>query len=48
MNTEVSKQKPTAEKTTAYRGNLDQKTLDDLFTAMHGEVFAYAKYLLYA
>jgi rubrerythrin len=48
MNTEVSKQKPTAEKTTARRGTLDQKTLDDLSTAMRGEAFAYAKYLLYA
>jgi len=48
MNTEVSKQKPTAEKTTAHRGTLDQKTLDDLSTAMRGEAFAYAKYLLYA
>ena len=27
---------------------LKQKTLDDLSTAMHGEAFAYAKYLLYA
>jgi len=48
MNTKVSKQKPTAEKTTARRGTLDQKTLDDLSTAMRGEAFAYAKYLLYA
>jgi rubrerythrin len=50
MNTEVSNQKPTttAEKTTEPCGTLDQKTLDDLSTAMHGEAFAHAKYLLYA
>jgi rubrerythrin len=50
MNTEVTKQKPTTtvEKTTGPRGTLDRKTLDDLSTAMHGEAFAYAKYLLYA
>jgi len=50
MNTEVGNQKPTttAEKTTEPCGTLDQKTLDDLSTAMHGEAFAYAKYLLYA
>lgn len=27
---------------------LNQKTMDNLSTAMHGEAFAYAKYLLYA
>jgi rubrerythrin len=27
---------------------LNQKTLDNLSTAMHGEAFAYAKYMLYA
>ena len=50
MNTEVSNQKPTttAGKTTEPCGTLDQKTLDALSTAMHGEAFAYAKYLLYA
>jgi rubrerythrin len=29
-------------------GGLSQKTQDNLSTAMHGEAFAYAKYLLYA
>jgi rubrerythrin len=50
MNTGVSKQNATAtaEKTTETHGILDQKTLYDLSTAMHGEAFAYAKYLLYA
>jgi rubrerythrin len=50
MNAEVSKQKPTttAEKTTKPRRALEQTTLDNLSTAMHGEAFAYAKYLLYA
>jgi rubrerythrin len=50
MNTGVSKQKATAtaEKTTETHGTLDQKTLDNLSTAMHGEAFAYVKYLLYA
>ena len=33
---------------TARNGNLSQKTQDNLSTAMHGEAFAYAKYLLYA
>jgi rubrerythrin len=49
MNTGVSKQKATAtvEKTTETHGTLDQKTMDNLFTAMHGEAFAYVKYLLY-
>jgi rubrerythrin len=35
-------------KTTETRRALDQKTLEDLATAMHGEAFAYAKYVLYA
>jgi rubrerythrin len=50
MNTEVSKRKATttAEKTTEPHGTLDQKTLDDLSTAMHGEALAYVEYLLYA
>lgn len=30
------------------RPALNQKTMDNLLTAMHGEAFAYAKYLLYA
>jgi rubrerythrin len=38
----------TAETTTETRGSLDQKTLDNLSTAMHGEAFVYVKYLLYA
>lgn len=33
---------------TARSGSLSQKTQDNLSTAMHGEAFAYAKYLLYA
>jgi rubrerythrin len=50
MNTGVSKQSTTAtaEKTTETHGILDRKTLDNLFTAMHGEAFAYVKYLLFA
>ncbi len=50
MNTGVSKQNATAtaEKTTETHGTLDQKTMDNLSTAMHGEAFAYVKYLLYA
>jgi rubrerythrin len=50
MNTGVGKQNAThtAKKTTETRGTLDQKTLDNLSTAMHGEAFAYVKYLLYA
>ena len=50
MNTGISKQNATAttEKTTKTHMSLDQKTLYDLSTAMHGEAFAYAKYLLYA
>jgi rubrerythrin len=38
----------TAQKTTETQGTLNQKTLSDLSTAMHGEAFAYVKYLLYA
>jgi len=50
MNTEVDKQgaTATAEKTPAVRRTLDPKTLDNLLTAMHGEAFAYVKYLLFA
>lgn len=49
MNTGVGKQKAAAaKKTTKTQGTLDQKTLDNLSTAMHGEAFAYVKYLLYA
>ena len=50
MNTGLSEQNAaaTAETTTETRGSLDQKTSDNLSTAMHGEAFAYVKYLLYA
>ena len=54
MNTDTGKQNATAtaktktEKTSETRGALDRKTLDNLSTAMHGEAFAYVKYLLYA
>jgi rubrerythrin len=50
MNTGVSDQNATATamKTTETYGTLDQETLDNLSTAMHGEAFAYVKYLLYA
>ena len=50
MNTGVSDQNATATamKTTETHGTLDQETLDNLSTAMHGEAFAYVKYLLYA
>jgi rubrerythrin len=50
MNTAVRLQKETAtaEKTPSPKRNLDQKTIDSLSTAMHGEAFAYLKYLLYA
>ncbi len=41
-------QTTTAEKTPSPKRNLDQKTIDNLSTAMHGEAFAYVKYLLYA
>ena len=33
---------------TARSGNPSQKTQDNLSTAMHGEAFAFAKYMLYA
>lgn len=50
MNTGVSKQNATAtaEKTTETPGIFDRETLENLSTAMHGEAFAYVKYLLYA
>jgi|SRR5579863_533476 len=50
MNSGVGKQNATAtaKKTTETRGTTDQRTLDNLSTAMHGEAFAYVKYLLYA
>lgn len=50
MNTEVSKQNATATATKATETHrvFVQKTLDNLSTAMHGEAFAYVKYLLYA
>ena len=50
MATGVSKQDAaaTAKKTKETHGTLDQETLDNLSTAMHGEAFAYVKYLLYA
>ena len=50
MNTVVGLQKEaaTAEKTPSLKRTLDQKTMDNLSTAMHGEAFAYVKYLLYA
>ncbi len=50
MITGVSKQNAivTAKKTDETQRNLDQKTLDNLSTAMHGEAFAYVKYSLYA
>lgn len=33
---------------TARSGSISQKTQDNLSTAMHGEAFAFAKYMLYA
>jgi len=54
MSTDTGKQNATAtamaktEKTSETHGTLDQTTLDNLSTAMHGEAFAYVKYLLYA
>jgi len=50
MNTGVGKQNATAtaEKTSELQKTLDQETLDNLSTAMHGEAFAHVKYLLYA
>jgi rubrerythrin len=50
MTTGTGKQNATAtaKKTTETHGTLYQKTVDNLSTAMHGEAFAYVKYLLYA
>ena len=50
MITGVSKQNAiaTAKETAETQRSLDQKTLDNLSTAMHGEAFAYVKYSLYA
>src|SRR4029079_15530918 len=50
MNARVGKQNgtATARKTTQTQRNLAKTTLDNLTTAMHGEAFAYMKYLLYA
>ncbi len=54
MIPEPGKQNATAtamvktEKTSETRGTLNKKTKDNLSTAMHGEAFAYVKYLLYA
>ena len=50
MNTGASKQEATAtaEKATETRGALNQKMMENLSTAMHGEAFAHVKYLLYA
>src|SRR5579863_8407725 len=50
MNTGVSKQNTTAtvEKTRETYGILDRETMENLSIAMHGEAFAYVKYLLYA
>ena len=50
MSERVGKQNgtATARKTTETQRNLAKTTLDNLSTAMHGEAFAYVKYLLYA
>jgi rubrerythrin len=50
MHIEVGNQYATAmaEKTTEPQKTLEPKTLDNLSTAMHGEAFAYLKYLLYS
>jgi rubrerythrin len=50
MNTRVSKQNvtATAERTAERHGIFVRKTMENLSTAMQGEAFAYAKYLLYA
>ena len=50
MNTGASHQNATAtaKKTPDTHGTLGQETLDNLSTAMHGEAFAYVKYLLFA
>ena len=49
MNTGIGRQNgaATAKQTTEAQRALDQKTLEDLATAMHGEAFAYVKYVLY-
>ena len=48
MNTGVSRQNATAKKTTETQRTLNQKTLENLSTSMHGEAFAYVRYVLYA
>jgi rubrerythrin len=48
MNTGVSQQKARTEKITEVQRTPDQKTLGNLLTALHGEAFAYVKYMLYA
>jgi len=50
MNTRIGKQNgtATARKTTENQRNLAKTTSDNLSRAMHGEAFAYVKYLLYA
>lgn len=50
MNNVVSKQTETtvAENPTKKHGTREAQTVDNLSTAMRGEAFAYAKYLLYA
>ena len=51
MDTGVGKQNDgtaTAMKPTEAQRNLTKTTLDDLSIAMHGEAFAFVKYLLYA
>lgn len=50
MNTGVSKQNAAAvaQKAAELHGAFSQTTLDNLSTAMHGEAFAYVKYLLFA
>jgi rubrerythrin len=50
MITGVGKQKAraTARKTTVTHGSLNPETMENLLTAMHGEAFAFVKYLLYA
>jgi rubrerythrin len=50
MDTGVSKQNAaaTAIKAAETHGTLDQETLDNFSSAMHGEAFAYVKYLLCA
>jgi rubrerythrin len=50
MNNGVGRQNATAtaRKATETQRALAKETLDDLAAAMHGEAFAYAKYVLYA